>query len=197
MIVSLAQKMSSSFIAMNVIKEEERQIYDYSFQLLLSTILNSSVLIILSVIAGRIFETALFMITFITLRQLAGGYHARTHFRCFLIMLLVYSIFLIILFSLPAHYYTYVVVASVVISMFTVFLIAPVADANKPLTSKERNKLSQKSRLILSMYILAGVIYTFFSSELWPVLSVYLGMLAISVSMSVAYAKNIITNKRI
>ena len=81
--------------------EFERDVYEYCFEVLLSTFLNLLAIIILAVATGLYLETLCFTISFMTLRGTAGGYHAKTHWGCFLILMLVYAIFAITLFFIP------------------------------------------------------------------------------------------------
>jgi accessory gene regulator B len=179
--------MASKFIAIGVIKEEDRAIYDYSFQLLLSDILNVTALVILSVIANKIFETILYMVAFMYLRSIAGGYHAPTHFKCLLTMLFAYTFFLVTLFMLPPQYFLLLTICSFVISTVVVFILAPVAHANKPLNTKERLSLAKKSRLTVIIYVVATVACNALFQSSWPGLSVGVSMFSVSISMIVAY----------
>jgi accessory gene regulator B len=187
LIVTLARGISSKFIAIGVIKEEDRAIYDYSFQLLLSDILNVFALMILSVITGKLFETILYMITFMYLRSIGGGYHASSHFRCFLTMLFAYAVFLITLFILPQNFHIPITILSCTISAVVVFALAPVDHANKPLNTKEKFSLAKKSRLTVILFVIAIVSFQSLFQLTWPGLSVGLSMLSVSVSMIVAY----------
>jgi accessory gene regulator B len=186
MIVTLARGLSSRFIAIGVIKKEDRAIYDYSFQLLLMDILNIVVLILLSAIAGKILETILYMISFMYLRSIGGGYHASTHLRCFLTMLLVYSAFLATLFLLPLQYYIHTTIISFFISLIVVFRLAPATHVNRPLNTKEKLALAKKSRLTAILYVVATLSYTALSKETSQGLTVGLSMLSVSGSMIVA-----------
>jgi accessory gene regulator B len=187
LIVTLARGMASKFIAMGVIKEEDRAIYDYSFQLLLSDILNITALIILSIVIGKIFETILYMAAFIYLRSIGGGYHASTHFKCFLTMLFAYAAFLMALFMLPQRYHILITIFSFIFSIVVVFNLAPVSHANKPLNTKERHSLAKKSRLTVVLYAVLTISLQSLLKKTWPGLSVGLSMFTVSISMIAAY----------
>jgi accessory gene regulator B len=179
--------MASKFIAMGVIKEEDRAIYDYSFQLLLSDALNITALVLLSFIIGKVFETMLYMISFIYLRSIAGGYHASSHLKCFLTMLFAYTAFLMTLFLLPLRYHLLVTIVSFILSIVIVFILAPVGHVNKPLNTKERLSLAKKSRLTIILSAIITISLQSLFIETWPGLSVGLSMFSVSVSMIAAY----------
>jgi len=86
MIAQMSKKIALFFISNRIINEEDKEVYEYSLELLLSAVLNFSAVIILAVCTGKIMEASLFVLGFVPLRTLAGGYHAKNHFRCFSIL---------------------------------------------------------------------------------------------------------------
>lgn len=78
MIAKLAQKMTAYFIKKNVINEEEKETYDYCFEVLIATVINLVILVMLGILTRRCIETAIFCVLFMLLRGAAGGYHANT-----------------------------------------------------------------------------------------------------------------------
>lgn len=123
-------------------------------------------LIILSVISGTIIETTVFLLGFVPLRLTVGGYHAKNHFRCLVILLFVYSAFLLVIFFLPASYRVLVITVGVLLSIMLVFLIAPSEDSNKPLNENEFVRFWRKSRVAITVYtILIGMMCVFIQTR--------------------------------
>lgn len=87
MLTKLAQRISLFFISKGTIREDERQIYDYCFEIMLSTILNFCSVIVIAIITKTVFFTLCFIVGFMIIRATAGGYHAETHMACLLILI--------------------------------------------------------------------------------------------------------------
>ena len=142
----MSKKISSFFILNDIIKEEDKEVYEYSFELLLSTILNFVAVIIIALITRKILEATLFVLGFVPLRTLAGGYHASTHFRCFMILLFTYSVFLLTVFFIPIKFIEPAMIVMILCSILLVFILSPVEDSNKPLSEEETKLFKRKSR---------------------------------------------------
>ena len=78
MLTRMAQGLSSFFISRNIIKEEDKLVYDYSFEILLSTVINLLAVIVLAYICKVVVPTIFFLLGFIAIRTTAGGFHAET-----------------------------------------------------------------------------------------------------------------------
>ena len=103
LIARMSRSISSFFIVHGVISKDEREVYNYSFEILLATVLNFLVVVILAIVSRTIPQTVFYLLGFLPLRQIAGGYHAKTHFRCLLILIFSYIVFLVLLhFATPA-----------------------------------------------------------------------------------------------
>lgn len=160
MLTQLSGKISSYFIENNAIPADKREVYIYCFEILLSTLINFFAVIIIAVISGRIIETALFLIGFIPIRSTAGGYHADTHFRCFLILMVTYTAFILLLNIISEGSFLLFNAAFMSISLCVIFLLAPLESENKPLTNEEKHHFKKLSRLMVLGY--AAVVFLIF-----------------------------------
>ena len=86
----MAKKIGTELLKKNLIKFEEYSIYEYGLELLFSAILTSFSIILLSCFCDSILWGILYLVITIPLRMTAGGYHADTYTRCFLISNLTY-----------------------------------------------------------------------------------------------------------
>lgn len=137
----------------------EADIYSYGIELILSTIINVSFILLVSSIFGCLIESILFMIVFGMLRTTAGGIHAKTHITCLMAYSTV-SFILIFICQFIANYNNFmvgiVVISVIFISVVLVFRYAPVGSENKPLSEQEILEYRKKSRTIV--VILASLI---------------------------------------
>lgn len=101
MIAQLSRKVSFFLIANGIIPETDREVYEYGFEVMLSTFSCFGVLAILAFVSRSITHSVLYILGFVPIRHYAGGYHAKTHFRCFLTILITYILSLLIFYSIP------------------------------------------------------------------------------------------------
>ena len=179
----MALNVSSFFVAKGIISETDLDVYVYSFEVLFSSLYSIVALIILAFISATVINTALFMLGFIPLRQVAGGFHAKNHFRCFIILMFSYAAFLAIIFFLPDNYVIYSIILSVLFAVGLVFLLAPSENSNKPFTSDEKTKFKKKSRFASVCYTILIVSIVIFVSDKRYALSLVLGNLSVGISL--------------
>ena len=61
----LAKKITLFYIKKGKIEEDDREVYEYSFEMLISTIINFLIMIVGALITKRYWETALFTFSFL------------------------------------------------------------------------------------------------------------------------------------
>lgn len=131
----LSCKIGDDLVRSNVVNEEDEEIYIYGLNQILVSIISVLSAMIIGVIGGMLFEISVFMISYIPLRSFAGGYHAKTPTRCYLvsvIMLIAVLLSMKYLILPDWLYYTILLMAILVI-----FVFSPVEAMNKPLNKAE------------------------------------------------------------
>lgn len=78
---------------MSVVKEGDTEKYIYGINQIFVSVLNVSSTLIIGWIFSVVLEIEVFMTTYIPLRSFAGGYHAKTPLRCYLLSLMMLKIF--------------------------------------------------------------------------------------------------------
>jgi len=179
----VSSKVSSFFIAYGIIPENDRDVYAYSFEVLFSTLLSFLALAVIAIFTKTVLETAIFLLGFVPLRLIAGGYHAKNHFRCFLILMFVYCTFLVVIFFLPPSYIVPVILSSVILSVLLVFLIAPSEDSNKPITGSEKVRFRKASRFTIVCYALVIGLATVLLPDRMCACSFALGIVTVGISL--------------
>ena len=86
-------------------KEEMLEIVSYGIEALISLLINTIIVIICGVLAHNILAAAVYYISFLSMRFLYGGYHAKSHLKCKLIFAVV--TFLVLLFVSLIRYSTF------------------------------------------------------------------------------------------
>lgn len=132
-----------------IIEEGEVEVYHYGLELLITTIVKAMGFIILAAILGLVKETIIFTLCFSGLRIQAGGYHAKTPFKCFIGTLILMFPGILLVGVIPMDKQPYYILVFMVISIFLVYIYAPVESENKPLTKEEKGIYRCRSLLTI------------------------------------------------
>lgn len=192
-IATASRKISLFFIRHGIVPEGDKEIYDYSFEVLISTVLNFIAIIAIAIISGHIVDTMFFLLGLLPIRLTGGGYHAKTHFRCFLTLMVIYSIFILSLTVLnPSLLF---IVCICLFSVFAVYLLAPVDSKNKRLTVEEKKRLKSVSRILISVEVGLILILSFSSIAVHGMLCASIGVFIGSLTIIVARILDIFQTK--
>lgn len=194
MLTRLSKKLTCFFIRKNAININEREVYDYCFEIFLSTILNLISIIVIAIITKTYIISSVFIVVFISMRFVAGGYHAKTHFRCFLILLGVYgSLIAIIKFAVPL--FLTGLIFSIIACIIYCF-IAPVENENNPFdTNNKKKQLKMKIIFLLFIYTTLSIIFLHVNLLRQIGFAIAYANLCVSVSCLCAVIKKKLINK--
>ena len=163
MTVYIAKKITEFFIQCQVIKETDRETYEYCFQILLMNIINFGTIMLLGIVFRCVIETILFVIGFTIIRKQAGGYHSSTPIRCYLLSVANYIVFVFLLSIIPSAWAKLINLLIIALACIIIWLYAPVADKNKPFSIGEYERYKRNSRLIISLLVLCNLCAFFIS----------------------------------
>lgn len=82
MLSKAAEQCTEYLIKYNKITEQQKSIYKYGFELLVSTAVCIGAILVCGIFGGYGKETIIFLLSFIPIRITAGGYHAGSYGRC-------------------------------------------------------------------------------------------------------------------
>lgn len=166
--IGLLKKAASSLVAFwvknGVINQSDTDAYIYGMELLFSTSINISIMLLVSAIAGDTWLFIPYLASFIPLRLSAGGYHAKHHYSCIIFNTIVYSISIVAMKLFSVESLGIFCLLESTVSSITTFLFAPVPAKNKPLSDEEHRRGKQLSRL-LAMTILVATILLYLSGN--------------------------------
>ena len=176
----------------NKFTAEDKEIYRYGIQQGLNLALNILTTIIIGCLCGMLYPSILFLLSYMPLRSFCGGYHAKTHLRCY-----IYSVIMITCILLVTKYFTFSTLVYEFltwISFIVILLLAPVEDQNKTLDSDEKKVFRKRAYVIaaLEMLIYHICIIAHFSSS-YKILSV--SIFSLAVLMIIGQIMNYIRNR--
>lgn len=185
MIAHFAKKISHFFIKKEVIRQDDYEVYSYSLELLISTLINFVMIISIAIISRKVPETIFYIAAFIPLRISAGGYHANTHARCLLILLISYIVFLIVISCVSINLSIIISLVSLGLAILIIYIYAPVEDINNPMNKEQKRKQIIKSRVTISFISTIALLLLLFDSYL----SLSLSLGCISVALAIVASK--------
>ena len=108
MIHRISEKIVMMLDQRGALKHSSKDVYVYGFDIAIYTYLSTLALFLIGWIGGYPLETILMISLYYSNQSLGGGYHASTHMRCFLTMVIGMFVFLFLMMSsyitpLPTH----------------------------------------------------------------------------------------------
>lgn len=159
---TLSRSLTQKLLDANIINFDDNEIYIYGFQLLFATIFKGIGLLIIGIIADCLLEMFIYIVFFSSLRVYAGGFHNQTYIGCFLLTTFSVSTSIFISRMLNPLGYTNLLIVIMILSVMVIFLHAPVANPNRPLSKKEVSIFKIKARfvsLIQSFVIISIILF--------------------------------------
>ena len=84
MIEAMSRKTAELFVKNGLVAEEEKNVYEYGMEFLISTLFSTLMVLVIGLAAGLFTETLFLLVPFYCIRVYAGGYHAENYRNCFL-----------------------------------------------------------------------------------------------------------------
>lgn len=190
----MSERICNLLIKGEIISSEDYALYEYGLEQGFSLLLNIITTIVVGVFFGMLPYGVLFLLTYAPLRSYAGGYHAKTRFRCY-----VLSTAIIVLALIGIKYLVLTKVICLLILIVTGFIIAlfaPVQDSNRPLNDKEIIKFTRKAREILFAEIIICFVSLFFNIAI-VYKSIVFSLITLSIMLIMGKVKNINENKKL
>ncbi|HBF4444286.1 TPA: accessory gene regulator B family protein [Clostridioides difficile] len=164
MIKFFSDKISYFFSLKQIIHENDLEICSYGLQILFSLCINTIISLLIGLLLNKVFYTIIFLISFCSIRQFSGGFHARSNRLCIITFISIFSLSMFLgiklnkLNALPI----FVMLISI-LSFLCIYLLAPVCHINNPLDKNRYKKNKFFSRVIsaiLLIIIFIGCIYS-------------------------------------
>lgn len=142
------------------IKSGDIQIYQYGFELLISSVVSLVLVVAIAFAFGNTKLALAYLFGFIPIRVYAGGYHARSHTECYFAFATCFTLCLVLSMNTTSVHVLPLVTCSILLLIMV--RVAPVEAKNKPLTKQKRNK-NRRISIFLSLVdlIIASVLFAF------------------------------------
>ncbi len=194
---NISKMIADTLDANGVIQNEDIDICKYGLDIFISSALEIISILIIALIGGNFVETFLFFAAFIPLRVYAGGYHADTRLKCYLISLGVYAFFSVIMNILPKEIFVALNIILSTFSLIVVFAKAPVVHENKAMNYIELEHYRKFSIRICLVETLIVLLLTAILPESLYAVSLAMGQVAVALSMVAAIIKRKVVDNEI
>lgn len=151
----LSECVTDFLLRQGIIKNEEKDIYVYGTELIISSIINLSICLFISILFKDFVNGLIFFISFSSLRRFTGGFHSKSFLRCNIIFAII--VVMTLLFNMFFSKIFDNVIATVILitfSLLSIVLFSPVYNANKKLSKYERKLFLIKSVVVYLTHIL-------------------------------------------
>lgn len=167
MIEKLSQRILQYLLHSGVIEDinDEKEYYQYGIEITISSILNVVLILGIGLITWNIFESLIFLLLFIPIRQFTGGFHAITYFKCNLSFCIVFSLILILYHFTGAILNTYLSILITFICVLLIIAECPIENKNKPIPEERKKFHKIMAALLSTIYGIIGIVFTAISNK--------------------------------
>lgn len=149
------------------VNEEKIELYSFAIYIVFSELLHIATMLLIGLIFGLVAESIILYISFISIRKFAGGYHAKTPFRCYLFSIVTIVISLLTLkFSFNSRIIglNYMFISIALISLIVILFLSPLDNENKIINCKEK-KVYKKISVVNSCVLFIISLFMLYSSN--------------------------------
>ena len=157
----LAQIISNKFIQKGLIDEAKKDIYIYGLEYIVSNIVYLAIFFALCLLTKTLLPSLCFWLGIFLLRKIAGGHHAKTYLSCHFLFAFNHILFIFIQYIFPQQYYQNFIVASLLITIVSIFTCAPVDHKNKPFIKTEYHRYKILSHIYGSILLVLWILIVF------------------------------------
>lgn len=145
-----SSKLIEFFVSNDLIKNEDKEIYKYAVNIILSSLIHIATVMIIGLCFNLFIESLVFYFSFIAIRKFAGGYHAKTPVRCYLFSFASNIIILCLVKWLSSinTLFIFIFIIFELLCVVLILLISPLDTENNPLTGQEKKMYRMLTSII-------------------------------------------------
>lgn len=149
MLAKISNRIADNLIASNVIGADEKEIYTFGAEVLISYIINLLTIIVLGLALSAAMEGLVFLSSYALIRMYAGGYHASTFGRCYALSVVIMVVALMFAVYLFPCVGIEIIIALMAASGIGIYAIGPVDNKNRKISQTEKKAYRQKTAYML------------------------------------------------
>lgn len=146
-----------------MIQTDRINIYKYGINQMFNMLLNIATFLVIGLIFHMTLETIIFTAAYIPLRIYAGGFHAKTPFKCWIVSAVMLIAVLSAIKYADLKLYVFDILA--LIGIAVILVLSPVEDKNKPLDELEKKIYKKRCILTFAAELLIFVLLRIFQID--------------------------------
>ena len=157
-----SSKLIEFFVSNDLIKNEDKEIYKYAVNIILSSLIHIATVMIIGLCFNLFIESLVFYFSFIAIRKFAGGYHAKTPVRCYLFSFAsnIIILFLVKWLSSINTLFIFIFIIFELLCVVLILLISPLDTENNPLTGQEKKMYRMLTSIItILIFIISSLCF--------------------------------------
>ena len=157
-----SSKLIEFFVSNDLIKNEDKEIYEYAANIILSSLIHIATVMIIGLCFNLFIESLVFYFSFIAIRKFAGGYHAKTPVRCYLFSFASNIIILCLVKWLSSinTLFIFIFIIFELLCVVLILLISPLDTENNPLTGQEKKMYRMLTSIItILIFIISSLCF--------------------------------------
>lgn len=194
MINSLSKKIANKFFDDN--DKYEKEVYIYGIELLISSAVSTSVILLIGLLTHTFFHSIIFLISFSAIRVYTGGYHSMTYLRCNIISALSYVAIVVFQYLFCSFISNLIVMlCGYIFTMLLAVIFAPIKHDNKELSKADIKKYKYLSLLMITVVFAVSCV-GYYVLEFEPMLIIFPTFISIDIAMLVSVVNNIFSRRK-
>lgn len=151
----VAKSLTDYIIGKGMIENEDREIYEYGFQIATEVGLFILFCLVTTLHLHMYMEAIMFFIIFVPLRSYAGGLHLEKYHSCLILSCLTFcGVLLIVRYIQVSFYFSFIVL---LILEYWVFRLYPVENLNRKVDDEENRYFKKKLVAFLLLDLLIAI----------------------------------------
>ena len=183
----MTRKIVESLIANGAVPSEDRELYEYGIRQGSLMVINLVTVILIGMFLGMVLQSLVFMLAYIPMRTYAGGYHANTQLRCYLLSIPFMMIVLLGIRMIPWN--GYVCLCVLLCIGLVLYKLAPVENPNRPFREIEFKVFKKRTRIIAVALSCSAILFWIVGIKQIAV-SIIMALLMVSVMLILGVLKN-------
>jgi len=177
MIHQMSRRITRSLINNDIINFDDVSIYQYGMEVMLAAIVEMIGVLVLAVLTGYVIEAAVFLFAFSSVRVYAGGYHAPTVMKCFMVIVALLATAITICSNIDVEKLPMMSILISLVAFGIVYIYAPVSVKNRPLSDEEKIKYRRIAINITFVHLLFVTVLSMANVYSWYVSFFSMGLL--------------------
>jgi accessory gene regulator B len=190
MIKQFAGTITSFLVHDNIIKEEDREVYQYGTEQILINLIALAVVCIIAFSTNSWKQAIFWLCGMLPIRTVAGGYHANTPVRCNILTVTIFLLNMIVINVFKRYMMPVILLCCICMIFISIMIFAPVDHKNKVLEQNEYLIAKRKSRIIgTAIVVLCSVLWIILGERNVILISTIMGAFTASVSLIIGSIK--------